>query len=196
MQAELVHARRQRGDLAEAHAARKQIARGVARFQKAQSAHATIHQRLQLRIGHRGVGHGNAAQSVASLRQRIQQRGWVHAIRRGLHQYAARRAQRVQHLQVARHGRIRRRVGRRMLQGKAVIGAEHMAMRIARQRGQRVLGRDGHARHFGIHARPFFDSGAKTLKTGWSACRGVSSGAGVSSGMGISCAFKVMDTMV
>ena len=196
MQTELLHARRQRGDLAKAHAAGKEIARGVARFQEAQSAHAAIHQRLQLRIGHRRVGHRNAAQAVTALRQGIQQRRRIHAIRRGLHQHPARRTQRVQHLQVTRHGRIRRRVGRRVLQGKAVIGAEHVAVRIAGQRGQRVLGRDGHARHFGIHGCPLLGSGAKVLSTGWSACRGVSSGAGASSGIGISWAFNVMDTMV
>ncbi|MNT22120.1 hypothetical protein D3C72_1574940 [compost metagenome] len=212
VQAVRLHARRQRRNLVESHAAGKQVAGGVARLDKAQAAHAAFVQITQLRVGDRRIGHGDSAQAVCALRQRVQQRIRVGAIGRRLHQHAARRAQRVQHAQVARRRGVRRGVGRRMLQRKAVVGTEDVAMRVARARGQHLCRRDRHARRLdavrhvgagflvpaggGAHDCPPLPSGASRLSAGPPSSCGVSSGGGASSGIGISCAFSVMETMV
>ena len=64
----------------------------------------------QLRRRHALVGDRDAAQAVGMLRQRVEHRGIVAAMRAALHQPAAREAERVEHVQIFFQRRVRRRV--------------------------------------------------------------------------------------
>ena len=105
---------------------------------EAHATHTGFVERLQVVVRDRRVDDGNAAIAAVAPRDRIEHRSVVGAVAARLHNHPASEAQMV----VQRGERFERRIGRRVAAiggvGKALGGTEHVAVGVARERGERM----------------------------------------------------------
>jgi hypothetical protein len=119
------------------------VAEEMIEAQRADAEHIPF---AQVRDRHGLVGDRDTAQPLRMPAQRIEHRGIVAAVGAALHQPAADKAQRVEHVQVFLQRRVRWRVAPRLRVGKPRARTEHMGMGVAGLRRRRNFGAHGRQR--------------------------------------------------